>query len=196
MLALGLIETYGLVGAIEAADAMLKTADVYLLERNSADAGLITITVAGEVSAVQAAVQAGRERVQQVEGNGRLVSAHVIPRPDLELASVLKLGTEDGGPNAPAPAPAPAPKAPAAPAAPAAAAEKAPAAQAPAPSQKESPAATEGDKAAPVSARLNTMSLARLRQLARTVEGIGLDEKAIAAADRKTLIAAIEGAVR
>ena len=194
MLALGLIETYGLVGAIEAADAMLKTADVYLLEKNYADAGLVTITVAGEVSAVQASVQAGRERVLQVEGNGKLVSAHVIPRPDLELEAILKLGTDNNGPIAPAPAPTPAPKAPQAPAATPAAATEAPKAEAPvaAPSKE----AMEGDKAAPVSARLNTMSLARLRQLARTVEGIGLDDKAIAAADRKTLIAAIEGAVR
>ena len=58
MLALGLVETYGLVGAIEAADVMLKSADVELLERNGADAGLVTITVAGEVSAVQASVPA------------------------------------------------------------------------------------------------------------------------------------------
>lgn len=77
--ALGLIETRGLVGAIEAADAALKTADVQLIGRERADAGLMTIKLSGDVAAVRAAVDAGAAAAQRV---GELVSAHVIPRPD------------------------------------------------------------------------------------------------------------------
>lgn len=80
--ALGLIETRGLVGAIEAADAGLKAADVRLLGTERADAGLVTITFGGEVAAVRAAVDAGRAAATRV---GHLVSAHVIPRPHREL---------------------------------------------------------------------------------------------------------------
>ena len=62
MLALGLVETRGLIAAIEGADAMLKAADVRLLEKNLATGGLVTITIAGEVSAVQASVDAAGPR--------------------------------------------------------------------------------------------------------------------------------------
>ena len=77
--ALGLIETKGLVGAIEAADAMMKAADVELVGRERADAGLMTIKIKGDVAAVRAAVDAGAAAAQRV---GELVAAHVIPRPD------------------------------------------------------------------------------------------------------------------
>lgn len=77
--ALGLIETRGLIGAIEAADAAVKTADVVLVGRERADAGLMTIKLTGDVAAVRAAVDAGAAAAQRV---GELVSAHVIPRPD------------------------------------------------------------------------------------------------------------------
>lgn len=77
--ALGLIETRGLVGAIEAADAATKAADVTLVGRERADAGLMTIKLIGDVAAVRAAVDAGAAAAQRV---GELVSAHVIPRPD------------------------------------------------------------------------------------------------------------------
>ena len=90
MLALGLVETVGLVGALEVADVMLKTADVRLLEKSLADAGLVTITVAGDVAAVQASVEAASASVGRIKG-ARLVSAHVIPRPDEELWTILKL---------------------------------------------------------------------------------------------------------
>mgnify|MGYP001589730744 FL=1 len=79
--ALGLIETRGLIGAIEAADAATKAADVKLVGRERADAGLITIKVIGDVAAVRAAVDAGAAAAQRV---GELVSMHVIPRPDDE----------------------------------------------------------------------------------------------------------------
>ncbi|MBI1805928.1 MAG: BMC domain-containing protein [Ignavibacteria bacterium] len=77
--ALGLIETRGLVGAIEAADAAMKAADVTLVGRERADAGLMTIKLTGDVAAVRAAVDAGAAAAQRV---GELVSSHVIPRPD------------------------------------------------------------------------------------------------------------------
>jgi len=82
--ALGLIETRGLIGAIEAADAMVKAARVTFLGRQKVKGGLVAIMVAGDVGAVKAAVDAGAAACKRV---GKLVSAHVIPRPhdDIDL---------------------------------------------------------------------------------------------------------------
>jgi ethanolamine utilization protein EutM len=82
--ALGLIETKGLVGAIEAADAMVKAARVKFLGREKIKGGLVAVMVAGDVGAVKAAVDAGAAACRRV---GILVSAHVIPRPhdDIDL---------------------------------------------------------------------------------------------------------------
>lgn len=88
MTALGFIETKGLVAAIESADAMLKAADVCLLEKNQVGAGLVTITVTGEVSAVKASVDAATAAVQRIAG-AELVSTHVIARPDTELEHII-----------------------------------------------------------------------------------------------------------
>lgn len=85
--ALGMIETRGLIASIEAADAMIKTADVRLLSQENIDAGLITIFVEGDVGAVQAAVEAGKEAAKRVGG---LIASHVIPRPDDEVKHILK----------------------------------------------------------------------------------------------------------
>ena len=90
MLALGLIETKGLVGAIDAADAMLKAADVHLLEKTLATGGLVTITIAGEVAAVQASIDAARASLARIEGV-QVISHHVIPRPDDELNHIMQL---------------------------------------------------------------------------------------------------------
>ena len=76
--ALGMIETKGLVGAIEAADAMVKAAKVDLFGKEKATAGLVTMYVCGEVGAVKAATDAGASAARRV---GELVSVHVIPRP-------------------------------------------------------------------------------------------------------------------
>ncbi len=84
--ALGLIETRGLVGAIEAADAMVKTANVRLLGKERVDAGLITVKVIGDTAAVRAAVDAGAAAAQRV---GELISTHVIPRPAEELEQLI-----------------------------------------------------------------------------------------------------------
>jgi len=76
--ALGLVETRGLVGAIEAADAMVKTANVRLIGKERVDAALITIKIVGETAAVRSAVDAGASAAKRV---GELISSHVIPRP-------------------------------------------------------------------------------------------------------------------
>ena len=84
MIALGLIETKGMVGAIEAADAMCKAAKVTLLGKEISGGGLVTVMVRGEVGAVKAATDAGAAGARRV---GELLSVHVIPRPaqDLEV---------------------------------------------------------------------------------------------------------------
>ncbi|MBI4502929.1 MAG: BMC domain-containing protein [Gemmatimonadetes bacterium] len=90
--ALGLIETRGLVGAIEAADAGVKAASVTLVGREYADAGLVTVAFRGETAAVKAAVDAGAAAAERV---GQLVSVHVIPQPDPEL-DILAEEMEEG----------------------------------------------------------------------------------------------------
>jgi microcompartment protein CcmL/EutN len=85
--ALGMIETRGLIGSIEAADAMIKSADVSLVNQEKIDGGLVTVLVEGDVGAVQAAVEAGKLAAQRV---GQLISAHVIPRPDDEVDTIVK----------------------------------------------------------------------------------------------------------
>lgn len=95
--ALGLIETRGLVGAIEATDAGLKAAEVRLLGTERADAGLVTVKFTGEVAAVKAAVDAGAAAAERV---GHLVSAHVIPRPHPEL-TVAVADHEEPAPDLP-----------------------------------------------------------------------------------------------
>jgi ethanolamine utilization protein EutM len=86
MEALGLIETKGLVGAIEAADAMVKTANVVLTGKEFIGAGYVTITCRGDVGAVKAATDAGAAAARRV---GELVSVHVIPRPHEEVEKIL-----------------------------------------------------------------------------------------------------------
>lgn len=88
--ALGMIETKGLVGAVEAADAMVKAANVTLMGRTQVGGGLVTVMVRGDVGAVKAAVDAGAAAASHV---GELVSVHVIPRPHSEVEMILpKIG--------------------------------------------------------------------------------------------------------
>lgn len=86
LLALGLIETKGLVGAIEAADAMCKAANVKLVSKEKVTGALVVVKIVGEVAAVQSAVDAGAAAAQRV---GQLISAHVIPRPDEQMESII-----------------------------------------------------------------------------------------------------------
>lgn len=84
--ALGMIETKGLVGSIEAADAMVKAANVTLIGKEFVGGGLVTVMVRGDVGAVKAATDAGAAAAQRV---GELVSVHVIPRPHAEVETIL-----------------------------------------------------------------------------------------------------------
>lgn len=85
MEAIGMIETKGLLAAIESSDAMLKAAEVRLLDRTFVGGGLVTITVTGDVAAVKASVDAGAAAVTKL-GAELLISQHVIPRPHSELS--------------------------------------------------------------------------------------------------------------
>ncbi len=214
MLALGLVETRGLLAAIEGADAMLKAADVRLLEKNLATGGLVTITIAGEVSAVQASVDAAKACILRIAG-AELVSAHVIPRPDQELNGILLLDPDPNDPRDAKYFPSGEELSPdAASGAPEAASSEpltetsgksgGPAAEeAPAASLSETaetaaalPDAERQTSALPEPARLKNMNLNRLRQLARTMDGLSMTEEAIASADKKSLITAITRALR
>lgn len=84
--ALGLIETKGLVGAIEAADAMCKAANVTLVRYEKIGSGLVTVMVRGDVGAIKAAVDAGTSAAERV---GEVVSTHVIPRPHKDVEVLL-----------------------------------------------------------------------------------------------------------
>ena len=86
LLALGMVETKGLVGSIEAADAMVKAANVSLLGKVHVGGGLVTVMVRGDVGAVKAATDAGAAAAAKV---GELVSVHVIPRPHPEVEFIL-----------------------------------------------------------------------------------------------------------
>jgi len=84
--ALGLVETRGLVGAIEAADAMVKAASVTLIGKEKIGGGYVTVMVRGDVGAVKAATDAGAAAARKV---GEVVSVHVIPRPHTEIEGIL-----------------------------------------------------------------------------------------------------------
>jgi ethanolamine utilization protein EutM len=90
--ALGMIETKGFIGAVEAADAMVKTANVVLVGKEYIGAGYVTVMVRGDVGAVKAATDAGAAAARRV---GELVSVHVIPRPHTETERILPKGGND-----------------------------------------------------------------------------------------------------
>jgi ethanolamine utilization protein EutM len=84
--ALGLVETRGLIGSVEAADAMVKTANVVLIGKEYIGAGYVTVLVRGDVGAVKAATDAGAAAARRV---GELISVHVIPRPHADVERIL-----------------------------------------------------------------------------------------------------------
>jgi microcompartment protein CcmL/EutN len=84
--ALGMIETKGLVASVEAADAMVKAANVHLVGKVHVGGGIVTVLVRGDVGAVKAAVDSGAAAAERI---GELLSTHVIPRPHNELESIL-----------------------------------------------------------------------------------------------------------
>ncbi len=91
--ALGMIETKGFVGMVEAADAMVKSANVQLVGKEYIGAGYATIFVRGDVGAVKAATDAGAAAARRV---GELISVHVIPRPHGEVERILPKGGQTG----------------------------------------------------------------------------------------------------
>ena len=86
LLALGMVETKGLVGSIEAADAMTKAAEVSLVGTEKIGSGLVTVMVRGDVGAVKAAVESGSAAASRL---GELVATHVIPRPHNDVEKIL-----------------------------------------------------------------------------------------------------------
>ena len=84
--ALGMVETKGLIGAIEAADSMVKAANVHLIGKEQIGSGLVTVMVRGDVGAVKAAVEAGAAAAKRV---GDLYGVHVIPRPHDDVVNIL-----------------------------------------------------------------------------------------------------------
>lgn len=95
-IALGLVETRGLVGSIEAADAMVKAANVHLIGKEMIGGGFVTVMVRGDVGAVKAATDAGAAAAKRV---GELVSVHVIPRPHADLEFILPVRATDIAPR-------------------------------------------------------------------------------------------------
>jgi ethanolamine utilization protein EutM len=91
MIALGMVETKGLVGAIEAADAMVKAANVTLIGSEYIGGGFVTVMVRGDVGAVKAATDAGAAAAKRI---GELVSVHVIPRPHQDVEMILPKSTK------------------------------------------------------------------------------------------------------
>ena len=90
--ALGMIETKGFVGMVEASDAMVKAAKVELVGYEKIGGGYVTAIVRGDVAAVKAATEAGQRAAERV---GELVSVHIIPRPHVNIDLVLPLGRRD-----------------------------------------------------------------------------------------------------
>ena len=90
--ALGMVETRGLIGSIEAADAMVKAANVVLVGKEYIGAGYVTVLVRGDVGAVKASTDAGAAAARRV---GELISVHVIPRPHNEVEKILPKAPKD-----------------------------------------------------------------------------------------------------
>jgi ethanolamine utilization protein EutM len=93
LIALGMVETRGLIGSVEAADAMVKAANVVLIGSEYVGGGFVTVMVRGDVGAVKAATDAGAAAAKRV---GELVSVHVIPRPHEEVEMILPKNTKGG----------------------------------------------------------------------------------------------------
>lgn len=167
MKALGMIETRGLVASIEAADAMVKAANVTLQCKEHVGGGLVTIMVRGDVGAVKAATDAGAAAAERV---GALISVHVIPRPHEELEEILgHIPAEPDQPVPPTP-PAPAPE--------------------PEPEEQESDGAVM-EPASLTTEELEHMAVVKLRAVARQIGLTSMTRKEIRFAKKEELLAAI-----
>lgn len=148
--AIGLIETRGLVGVIEAADTAAKTADVRLLGFERIGGGFVSLSFQGDTASVKTAVEAAREAAARV---GEVVSAHVIPSPRIDVGA---LASDPAAPAAADPAPG------------------------------RPPPETPED--------LDSLPVARLRQLARQTAGVGLHGRQISRANKQQLVEALRHA--
>ena len=160
--ALGLVETRGLVGSIEAADVMVKTANVALLGTEYIRNGLVTVQIIAEVAAVKAAVDAGAAAARRV---GQLVSTHVIARPSDEIEEILK---QRSTPSAPAQE----------------AGEETEGQE----SDGEEFDFVASDDDAEYTAQLEAMTVHQLRTLARLTEGLRIQGREISMANKDVLI--------
>lgn len=180
MRALGMIETRGLVASIEAADAMVKAANVSLQCKEHVGGGLVTVMVRGDVGAVKAAVDAGAAAAERV---GELISVHVIPRPHTEVEGILSVRSPEAPSSPPQPpAPKPAPPEPPEP-------EPRPV-SAPVPEEGRT---DPGDGGAKVPDDLDAMKVVELRSLARKLGLTSMTRKEIRFAQKDRLIEAIRG---
>jgi ethanolamine utilization protein EutM len=151
--AIGLIETRGLIGVLEAADTAAKAADVQLLGVERIGGGLVSVRFRGDTASVQAAVSAASEAARRVS---ELVSAHVIPSPAFDVEQVLS--TSSGH------------------------------------ASKRTAASPAPEKAAPASEDLQSLPVARLRQLARRTPGMALHGRHISRANKDQLLDALRAA--
>ncbi len=165
--ALGMVETRGLIGSIEAADVMVKTANVRVLNTEYLKNGFVTIKIIGEVAAVKAAVDAASAAAARV---GQVIATHVIPRPAEEVEPLIKT-YDKGRPSSPAPSAEP-PR------------QKKPAVQRETKSAAPPPSANDDDYLA----QLDAMSVHQLRTLARSVGGLSIAGREISRANKDILI--------
>jgi len=187
--ALGLVETKGLVGAIEAADAMVKTANVILVGKEVTGGALVTIKVIGDTAAVRSAVEAGATAAQRV---GELVSQHIIPRPAEGMEELIFAGSPrqqeavermlrgESVPQVRIPSPAEEPTS-------KEEKEEAPEEE---PSEEEPLSMPEGlsPEQEEYFKQLDVMTVHELRKTARSVEGISIYGRQISRANKKELI--------
>lgn len=162
--ALGMVETRGLIGSIEAADVMVKTANVHILGTEYIRNGLVTVKIIGEVAAVKAAVDAASAAAARV---GQVVSTHVIPRPAAEVEIILKKGPSP--PRTEEEPPVPAKEKP----------------ENPSPDQQTFSASTDPDE---YRRQLDAMTVPQLRSIARHEGDLGIAGRQISKANKEQLI--------
>lgn len=196
MKALGMIEVYGYLAAVEALDAALKAANVRLIRVDRVKGGLVSVLVTGDVGATKAAIDAGAAAAERV---GQVVSVHVIPRPAADVQRML-----GDGPGAPPPAPAPDPDTEPTHIPPAEEVPEKPPVPAPAPQAVEEAPVDAADMEALEEetetvdlstlsdVQLQGMTVAKLRAVARAVCSGSMTRKEIRFAKKEELIAAIE----
>jgi microcompartment protein CcmL/EutN len=168
--ALGLIETVGLVGAIEACDAAAKAADVVISAAEVIDPAYVTLKIFGELGAVQSAVDSGARAAERV---GQLLAAHVIPNPDDELDLIMGGRYIGRWPTRPVPGEPPR-----------------------RPKIEHTPRNISNAAKTGTPENLDTMPVKKLRQFARTIPNLAIKGREISRADRETLLREIRAALK